>query len=271
MSELQLGELHPETWEGLHAAAARDAKEVEVARAYEKITLDRRLKQLTAQERAGVLVHAADFSQGILGDGAAAEGFLWRALEAVTDHVDAFSRLERRFNTAADGHRLAELFALVAAAPPKPPGELAKAAIDVISLLPARSPVSDAACQKLLALLPASQALLGVLEAHCRNTGRFGLACELLESSFERGPLPKAEALERRRRLIELYLGDAKTPEKALPHVEHLLHHDPTDTQARVAAERLLRLPQVASQAAAALHEARQQVRSRPPSDKPQH
>jgi hypothetical protein len=263
MGELQLGELHPESWEGLHAAAARDGKEPELARAYEKITLDRRLKPLKPEERAVVLLHAADFSQGILGNGAAAEGFLWRVLEAVSDHADAFARLERRFGAAEDRVRLAELFALVAANPPKPPGALAKAALDIISLLPSRSPLSDEACQRLLVLLPASHALLGVLETHCRNTSRFGLACTLLEASLDSCPVSKVEVIERRRRLIELYIGDAKVPEKAISHVEDLLQMDPTDAQARSAAERLLRCHQVASRAAAALQAARQNVRDR--------
>ncbi len=263
MSELQTGELHPESWEGLHAAAARDGKEPELTRAYEKITLDRRLKQLNPEERGSVLLHAADFFQGIVGDGTAAEGFLWRVLESVSDHRDAFARLERRFSEAEDRVRLAELYALVAANPPKPAGALAKAAIDVVSLLPSRSPLSDEACQRLLVLLPVCQALLGVLETHCRNTGRFGLACALLEKSLDGSHLPKAEVVERRRRLIELYIGDAKAPEKALTHIETLLNQEPTDSQARAAAERLLRYPQVCSQAAAALQAARQNARDR--------
>lgn len=267
LSELQLGEPQPGFWEELHAAAARDGKESDLARAYEKITLDRRLKQFTSQERASVLLHAADFCQGILGNGNAAESYLWRVLETVPDQADAFGRLERRFSAAANRVRLAELYALVAANPPKPQGELAKATLDVISLLPSRSPLSDEACNKLLVLLPACQALLGVLETHCQNTGRFGLACELLEKSLESTPLLKAEALVRRRRLIELYIGDAKTPEKALPHIENLLLQDPTDTQARDAAKRLLSSPQVASKAAAVLQAARQQARERAAGD----
>ena len=69
--------------------------------------------------------------------------------------------------------------------------------------------------------------------------------------------------LERRRQLIRLYLGEAGMPDKAIGHVEVLLSQDPTDSQARAAAERLLRDPQVASRAAAALHEARRNARDR--------
>ena len=116
---------------------------------------------------------------------------------------------------------------------------------------------------KLLVLLPACQALLGVLETHCRITGRFGLTCALLEASLESSPVSKTEVIERRRRLIELYIGDAKAPEKALTHIENLLNQDPSDAPTRAAAERLLRSPQVCSQAAAALQAARQNARDR--------
>ena len=263
MLELQLGELQPEFWEGLHAAAARDGKEPELKAAYGKVTVDRRLKQLTLLERSSVLLHAADFFQGVLGDGAGAEGFLWRILESVPDHAEAFARLGRRFSGANDKVRLTELYALVAAKPPITPGELATATLDIITMLPRQSPLSDETCRKLLVLLPESQTLLGALEKHCRNTGRAGLACELLEVSLESDPISKVKMIDRRRRLIELYMGEAKTPEKAISHIEHLLDQDPSDAQARAAAEHLLSDRQVASRAASALQTARRQLRKR--------
>ena len=263
MLELQVGELRPEFWEKLHAAAARDGKEPELAAAYAKVTLDRRLKQLTQPERTSVLLHAADFFQGILGDGDGAEGFLRRILESVSDHADAFARLERRFTAANDRVRLAELYALVAAKPPRTPGELATAVLDIISVLPKQTPLSDEACRKLLVLVPESQTLLGVLEKHCRNTGRIELACEILETSLDSDAVSKGTMVERHQRLIELYMCDAKTPEKAISHVEYLLDQDPADAQARAAAERLLSDRQVASRAAAALQAARRQLRER--------
>ncbi len=263
MLELRAGELHVEAWARLHAAAARDGKEAELAELYQKVTAHHRLKQLTPPERASLLLHAADFYQGILGDGDAAEGFLWRLLEEVPEHLEAFTRLERRFTGPKERVRLAELYALVASQPPKPAAALATAALDVISLLPSQSPLPEEACRKLLALLPASQALLGVLERHCRRTDRYGLACELLELSLDGASVPKAEINERRRRLIDLYIGEAKTPEKAIGHVEDLLQQDPADELVRAAAEKLLRVRQVDSRAAAALQAARRQLRER--------
>jgi hypothetical protein len=257
MSELRVGEARPELWEKLHAAAARDGKELDLANAYRKIAIDRRLKQLSPQVHAEVLMHAADFFQGVLGDGKAAEAFLQSVLEVAPGHPEAYKRLERRFETARNELGLVELYATVASSPPKPPDELARRAIKIVALLPAKTPLSDDACKALLALVPASPSLLSVLEAHCRNTGRFGLAAALLEQAIEKHGLPDAVVVEQRRRLIELYLGDAKTPEKAIGHVEELLTRDKFDTEARAAAEDLLSKREVASRAAAALQRAR--------------
>jgi hypothetical protein len=258
IAELPMGELHPDLWEGTHAAAARDGKEAVLNDAYEKLTAERRLKQFPANERASLLMHAADFSLGILGDAPGAERFLWRVLEAVPDHADAFDRLERKFQGARDKVKLGELYAAVAVKPSRTPSALARNAQEVVSLLTTETPLPDDACRKLFVLLPENHALLGVLETHLRKTRRFGLTCELLEAGVSGNP---ADVIDLRRRLVELYTGDAKTPEKAISHVEVLLKQDPSDSQARAAADRLLRVRDVASRAAAALQEARRNLR----------
>ena len=78
----------------------------------------------------------------------------------------------------------------------------------------------------------------------------------MLEASLN---IPDADEpeYERRHRLLELYLGDAKTPEKAIYHVEVLLIDEPGDEKALEAGDKLLRVKDVASRAAAALQEAR--------------
>lgn len=261
MSELELGEPHLDLWDGLHAAAARDGKEAELTQAYERVTLDRRLRKLASEQRGVVLLHAADFFQGVVGDAERGERLLWRVLEAVPDHADALSRLERRYTDPKSRVRLAELYAFVAHKPPRPPAKLALAALNIISVLPSHSVLPDDACRKLLVLLPENRSLLGALESHCESTERFALACEVLERSLEIDPVSDREVLARRHRLIELYMGDAKTPEKALPHVEEVLSNHPTDEKAWSAAERLLGVPQVASRAAAILQTARRLLR----------
>jgi hypothetical protein len=264
MSELRIGEAQPHLWEGLHAAAARDGKETEMATAYRKFAADRRLKQLPPEVQVEVFMHAADFFQGVLGDPAGSEGFLRNALEMKSDHVEAFKRLERKYEAAGDDLKLVELYALVAATPPNPADEMARRAIKIITLLPAKSPLSDEGCKKLLALLPASSSLLSILEAHCQKTERVTLACALLEQGIASPGLPDARIVDHRRRLIDLYLGPAKTPDKAMPHVEDLLGRDRNDARARAAANTLLSVREVASRAAAAIARARRQSQMPP-------
>jgi len=105
-------------------------------------------------------------------------------------------------------------------------------------------------------------AILGVLEAHCRKTGRLPLACSLIEQAIEAKSLPEVKAVEQHRRLIDLYMGEANMPEKAISHVEALLGRDPADAQARPVAERLAANRAVASRAFAALQKARRESRA---------
>src|SRR5258706_3257861 len=140
MSELRVGEARPELWEKLHAAAARDGKELDLANAYRKIAIDRRLKQLSPQVHAEVLMHAADFFQGVLGDGKAAEAFLQSVLEVAPGHPEAYKRLERRFGTARNELGLGELYPKGARAPPKTPRELGGRPIKNVAALPAKTP-----------------------------------------------------------------------------------------------------------------------------------
>lgn len=265
ISELKIGEAPPELWERLHAAAVRDDQELELAEAYRKIAVDRRLKQLPLAAGIELLMHAADFSQGVLNDLDGAEGFLRSVIESCPDHAEAFARLERTLETAGDKLRLVELYAAVAATPPRQPDDLARRAVNEIAQLSAKTPLPDEACKRLLSLVPASAAILDVLEAHCQKTGRAGLACALIEDAIAGHGLSEMRVLEQRRRLIDLYLGDAAAPEKTIAHIEDLLLRDPHDEQARNAAGRLLSNREVASRAAAALQKARRKSQAPPP------
>jgi tetratricopeptide (TPR) repeat protein len=262
ISELRAGEAHTKLWEGLHAAAARDGKERELAAGYGQTTTPRRLQPLQPWAQAEILMHAADFAQGVLGDIAGSEKYLEQVLEVVPGHPEAYGRLERRYEGAGDKRRLVELYGLVAAAPPKTADDLARKAVNTLVPLPAKTPISDLACKQLVLLVPTNPSMLDALEGHCRKTQRFGLACELFEAAIAQGGLPDATNSDQRRRLIELYIGDAAMPANAIAHVEALLDRDPADAAARSAAERLLGTREVAPRAAAALQKARRQARS---------
>jgi hypothetical protein len=261
MSELRIGESQPKLWEELHGAATRNHKEPELADAYRKMAADRRLRSLSPSAHAELLMHAADFFQGVIGDGDGAETFLWNVLEVLPSEATAFERLEHRFEAAGDELQLVELYAIVSRTPPKPPDELARRALKIVAQLPAKMPLSERACRGLLGFVPATAAILSAVETHCQKTNRTGLACSILEEAIARHGLSEVKVIEQHRRLIDLYMGEANSPASAISHVEELLQRDASDAQARAAAERLIPHREVASRAAAALQRARRESR----------
>ena len=96
ISEIVAGDPQTKLWEALHGAAARDGLEQSLASAYVKIASARRMQQLSPQAQCEVLLHAADFYQGVLGDAATAENFLERIQRIIPGHRESFVRLERR-------------------------------------------------------------------------------------------------------------------------------------------------------------------------------
>ena len=257
MAELGEGASHPELWEKLHAAAARDGKEAKLAEAYKMGADGARMRRLTPQAQAEMLMRAADYFQGMLGDQATAETFLERVVSIMPEHGEAFARLERRLEKLLDSNRLLELYAKVASVPPKPIAVLANQALLRVLQLSAKTPLSEEACKRLLALVPANPRLLDALEAHCRATKRPGLACALIEQALLDESAPEPLVVQRRKQLLQLYMGEAASPELAMPHVEALLERDPGDASVFEVGEKLVSVRTVASRAAAALRNAR--------------
>jgi len=262
LTEMRTGESQAGLWEALHGAALRDSKEADLSAAYQKVVQERRLQQFEQPAQVEILMHAADYFQGVMGDGATAEGFLERVLLLAPDHAEAFGRLERRVLAANDPRRLIEFLALAASGQPKSTGELLTKAINLIVPLPAVVVLSELACQRLVKHAATHPAILEALDVHCRKTKRFELLCALIEQALVEPALPKATAIDQRRRAIELYTGDANNPAAAIAHVEELLQNDSNDSIARAGAERLLSVREVAPRAAAALQNARRQARS---------
>jgi len=261
--ELEAGHEQAHLWEGMHVAAAEGGKEKELAAAYRTFSTSRRLKQLPPDLAAQVLIHAAHFSQGMLGDIETAEQYLMAALAASPTNVDAFNRLEKKYEALPDKRRLLELYAKVGANPPRSATELAGKAVNTLVPLTAKTPLDDQACVGLTAL--GSGSLIEALEAHCLKTGRTKLACTVNEVALQRGNLPEATALERRRRLVELYMGEADQPEKAIDHVEVLLRRDNNDPVARSATKRLIANRALADRVLEVLQDLRLQSRPPPP------
>jgi hypothetical protein len=260
ISELKIGEKQPHLWEGLHVAAS-NGKEQELAAAYRALTGGRGFKQLKPEVQAEVLIHAAQFFQGMLGDIETAERFLMSALAAVPDQAEAFNRLEKKYDAISDKRKLLELYGTVSQKPPKPAGELAGKAVNMLVPLTAKMPLSDEACRALVGLVPAGPSLLDALEGHCRKTGRAKLAYALVEQAVASGSLPETSAVEWRRKLIDGYVDELDTPEKALPHVEALLRRDGSDPTARAAVARMMSMREVRDRVTDLMQEVRRDSR----------
>ncbi len=265
MAEAGDGDPQTELWERFHAAVVRDGLEAQLSDAYSKVSGGPRMKRLPRNAQADVLVHAADWFQGVVGDITAAEGFLEKVLAIAPGHPDAFARLEKRFEKQLDHKRMLHLYASVADAPPRPAPVFAAQTLNRLLTLPAKDALTDEACRKLVALVPANPKILDALDAHARSTKRVALACELIEQALFDETMPDAQVVQRRQRLLELYLGEAPSPAAAIAHVEKLLERDPTDAIALRAGERLLGAKEISSRAAAALAGARR-ARSGPTS-----
>ena len=258
VAEAEAGDPRPELWERLHAAADRDDMLVELGTAYEQLAKGRRLKQVPPEAQVTILIHGADFLTGILGDVAGASAFLERVVAADPEHADALSRLERHLAATGDDLRLATSYAIVVAGRRETPLLLLGKVLALVERLPADKLLSFDICERLVRAIPSNPRVVLVIEAHFKKSARFKEAAAILELGIELVVFSSfAEIAQARRRLIELYLGELKTPDLAIAHVEELLRLEPGDAEARKAAEKLLTVPAVASRASLALQQSR--------------
>jgi hypothetical protein len=256
IAELGLGAAHDALWETLHANAAQSGGAT-LAEAYRKCASGPRIKRLPPDAQAAFLMRAADFVLGVIGDEATGETYLERVLDIAPGHAEAFGRLTRRLEKALDTRRLLEVYAKVVASPPTPPDVLATQVLYKLVLLSSSAPLSDDACKNLLALVPANAKVLDALDKHCVTTNRQTLACALYEAALLDPNAGGALVVQRRERLLELYMGPAASPDATIAHVEDLLVRDPAHAKALHVAQKLLSSPSVATRAAAALSAAR--------------
>ncbi len=205
LAELAIGERRRDDWTLLHFAAARDGRENELAAAYEKTLARDRMRVFTAVEQTRILLHAADFLQTMVSDSKLAWGFLRRVLEILPNHAESFERLERGLKASGEPRDLLELYALVARAPAIARETLATRVLDLLDHLPATSPLSDDACQRLMALVPTNTQILDAVDAHYRKTGRSALGIALRQEVLERD-LPDQALRDIQRGLRARYL-----------------------------------------------------------------
>jgi hypothetical protein len=257
MAEMSDGDPQVDLWEKFHAAALRDHCEAAVAEAYKRAIAGPRMKRLPAESQANVLMNAANFFQGILGDMNGAGEMLAKVVVVTPANDDAFNRLEKKLERDNDDRKLVELYATVAGHSSRKPEVLAQQALlRLVKVTPA-NPLSDDACRKLVALVPANAKVLDVVEQHCRATKRAVLAGEVIEKAINEDTVASdALTKQRRQRAVDVFI-EANAPSRAMDHIEKLLEWDFNDSVALRGCERLMSNREVSSRAAAALQKAR--------------
>jgi tetratricopeptide (TPR) repeat protein len=253
---------HPELWEGLHDAAVRDDRLLELGTAYEEIVRRRDLAQVPVETQVELFFQAATFFSEILGDQDAAQGFLSRAVELDPTHTAAFEKLEKWLHAANDTPRIADLYATAAAAKTDRTAQmiLMRKAMTLVEGLPT-SELEKAirVLEKLNAIEPANPWYRIALETRYTRARRFPDLAALLEKALA-AVNSEDEQHALRVRLIPLYIGEAGTPEKAIGHVEEVLRRDPQNEVAHKGCDALLKYSSVAKRAADALQERRRRL-----------
>src|SRR5260221_2427649 len=111
--------------------------------------------------------------------------------------------------------------------------------------------------QSLLRIDPNDQKIRRALEERLRAAGKPRDVARLLEQTLSSSPGPSPEdAVGIRERLMMLYAGDLGEPERAMPHLEEVLRHNPNHELARGTAHRLVSHKSLAGRAAGALADA---------------
>ncbi|WP_437828702.1 tetratricopeptide repeat protein [Sorangium sp. So ce1153] len=251
------GNPHPELWAKLHEATARDDRFSELAFAYERFAGERRFGMLPQAAQAEFLVHAAEFLADSFGDPGGARPYLERALSVLPSHQEAFYRLERILVEANEPPKLADLYALAAnhRADRAEQLSLLRRAFELIEASGKEEERAIKLLQQILRIDPADASARWALEARYARAGRMQDVARLLEQALTAEP-PPPDAPEIRARLIDLYSGPLKEIERALPHVEEVLAHDPAHEAAFRAGEALLGRKTALVRAAAALESA---------------
>jgi hypothetical protein len=257
MAEMSDGDPQIAMWEQFHAAALRDHCEPAVAEAYKRAIAGPRMKRLLPDAQANVLMNAANFFQGILGDMNGASEMLAKIVAVQPANDDAFNRLEKKLERDSDDLKLVELYATVVGHSSRKPEVLAQQTLlRLVKVTPA-TPISDDACRKLVGLVSTNAKILDVVEQHCRATKRAMLAGEVIEKALAEDNVASDALMKlRRQRAVDVFI-EANAATRAMDHIEKLLELDFNDPVALRGCERLMSNREVSSRAAAALQKAR--------------
>ena len=253
---LSRGQLTPDAWPKLHASAQRDDRLAELAFAFEQVAADRRLRTLQAAVVAEFMFQAAVFFGDAFGDELGSGSYLDRALAAVPTHAGSLERRETQLAQAGDYAGVGEMYAELASHRPR--GEqpaLYRKAAAAFAQAGAQDRVADV-LQALLRVDPKDEQARARLEEALLGSNRPRDVAKLLEQALAGDPPPPDDvAHAQRKKLLAAYreLGEL---ERALPHLEAILAHDPNDEVAREIAVALVEQRSTAGRAAAALAQA---------------
>ena len=264
LAALARNALDPAIWEELHEAAVRFERASELAFGYESVAQGRKIKTYPPAVQAELFFRAATFFHDTLGDEFGATTYLERALGASPAHVGAFERIDAQLTRVDDNKKLAELCVQTAAHRARPEQiELLRRAAHLFE----RAGLDDKAIetyQQLVRLDPADEVLRNALEARFVRANRYRDVARMLEQALAAEPHPpEDETLRIRAKLLDVFANQLKEPERAMPHVEAILEHDPWNDPARRVAIRLLDSKGLAARAAATLSAGAQSTEER--------
>ena len=248
------GQANTELWDKLHSAALRDDRLTELAFAYEKLGQDRRVRIMPPPHQAQVFLHAARFFTRALGDLDGAQAALERVLSLVPTHTEAFDQLKHILEDKNDQEKLVALHLSVVG--PKTDKETAllhlRAALELVQLTDAAK--AGKIAQQIIKLDPTDTDALYAICASLEEAGKYPELARTLEQAVSIDPpLPDDRRLEIRAKLLELYDDRIPEIERAVPHIEDVLAHDPENALARRVAARLLTNKAVGARVAFAL------------------
>lgn len=257
---LAKGQPHDALWQKLQDAAMRDDRTMELAFAFEKVLGDRRMKLFPTAAQAGALLHAARYFTDRIGDADGARGHLEKALALQPSNAEAAELLEVVLVQLGDRAGLSQLLAN-SAAHKSDPGEQLDLLRRAMKLLDGIEGQDERAIKIGLAVLklePGHAPTIAALEQRLGNAGKWADLAKLLEQSLagSRGEEVTESTLTAHRRLVEIYATKTSEIERATPHVEVVLEHDPADELAVSVAEKLLGSRASAGRVAAALEKA---------------
>lgn len=250
------GTLPPDAWTKLEIAAKYEDRMMEAASAFDAIAHDR--KRLTAAGRpiaAEFLFRAAHFARAGLGDDAAADAYLERALREDTSHEPAreaaIARLEASGGTAK---KLADvLIDAFRKDTGEPNAELYRRLARTLGDNPTTQKQAIALLEDCQRKQPSEETAraLGDLYLQAGRLPELARTLEQLLASMPDEDVARKNAL--REELLLLFTQQLQSPERALPFAEALLEQNATHEGARDLCTLLLTNKGVQSRAALAL------------------